>query len=1281
MIGKTINQYKILEELGSGGMGEVYLAEDTKLERKVALKFLHDDTSGRGGSRTASTKGYERFKREAKAAAKLNHPNIVTIFEIGEHDGDTYIAMEYVAGKSLRDIIDKTYNTPLSPPSRGELKVSPPLKGELKGDVLTEEDSVGAKGISPETKIPIDRVTDIAKQICEGLQEAHKADITHRDIKPENILIDNSGRVKLLDFGLAQMKGVTRLTMESSTVGTAKYMSPEQYKAEDIDHRTDIWSFGVVLFEMLTGKIPFKGEYEAAVMYSVVNTDPEKTRSIRKDSPEHFDRIISKCLEKDPASRFQSMSELSEELKLPSPVTIIEPEPETERSIVVLPFENMSSDPEQEYFSDGLTEEIITDLSYINDLRVISRNSAMMLKGSRKETKTIAKELNVQYVLEGSVRKAGNNLRITAQLINAPVDDHIWAEKYDGTLDDIFDIQEKVSRSIVDALKVKLTQKESNQIADRPIDNVQAYDCWIQARHDIEKYTKEAIESAINNLQNALDIIGDNALLYAGMGYAYYSYVNAGFGGENHIDKAVQYVQKAFVLDPDIPLGHSVLGAINSNFYGDQKLSIEHFNRALVVEPNNSITMYWLGAAYIVVGKMPEVELLAKKISQVDPVNIYHPLLIAYSNLYNGHYERALKIFEKENQLTPEHPGIELFLATTLSYLKRYEEAITLINKMAGTSPDHKFTEMSILLKFALQGKKSEMLSSISQEFEIWAKRDPWGSWWMAERYSLLGMKEKALDWLENSVDRGYINYPHLNEHCPFLENIRQEPRFNKLMKRVKHEWEYFGVDNAPPYIEEDEAEPPESQEKSIIVLPFGDMSPDKDNEYFSDGLTEEIITDLSHIHDLLVISRSSAMTFKGTKQTIPEIVKKVNVRYVLEGSVRKAGNNLRITAQLIDATTDAHLWAEKYKGTLDDIFDIQEKVSRSIVDALKVKLSPKENKQIAERPIDNVQAYECYLRAMREMQRGTEDGVERALRDLQLGLDIIGDNVLLFAGMGLVYCNFYEFGIRLTEETLSKAEEYAFKVHRLEPNSSLSYNLLGRIERYRGSAIKAIKYYKQALSIDPNDQEPLLWLGLEYLRVGKTDIARSMINKLIDRDPLAPLNHIVSGSTYWMKGEYDNALNSYNNALKLEPDIMLAKFFRTYMLFLSNQYDKAYAVIDRMEKEESADQMYKVFTGWLLFLKHALKGEKDKALELITEDIRNFFWNDSYLPELGAGGFALINEKDEAIRWLERAVERGFIHYPYLSEMDPFLENIRGDNRFKKLMERVKHEWENFSV
>ncbi|TET72415.1 MAG: hypothetical protein E3J56_05530 [Candidatus Aminicenantes bacterium] len=483
---------------------------------------------------------------------------------------------------------------------------------------------------------------------------------------------------------------------------------------------------------------------------------------------------------------------------------------------------------------------------------------------------------------------------------------------------------------------------------------------------------------------------------------------------------------------------------------------------------------------------------------------------------------------------------------------------------------------------------------------------------------------------------------------------------------------------------EEPKAEPISFPEwkKSIVVLPFENISPEEGQDYFCDGMTEEVITDLSSIHDLRVISRSSAMMLKGSKKAIRDIAQELNVQYVLEGSVRKAENDIRITAQLIEATSDAHLWAEKYSGKLDDVFDIQEKVSRSIVGALKVKITPDEEKQIVARSIDNVQAYECYLRAMGELQRGSEESTERALRDLQMGLNIIGDNVLLFAGMGLVYCSFYETGIRVKEETLTKAEEFAFRVLRLEPNSSLSYGLLGRIERFRGSAIKALKHFKQALDIDPNDSQALFWLGLEYFwHVGRPDSAKPILDKLIDLDPLSPLNHVVLGLYYRWTGEFDNALKSFNNVLELEPNSVLANFWIAYTLLWSKKYDKAYALIDRMAKKESSDQMNKVFTGWLLFLKYALKGEKSRALESLNEDVINFFWSDADLPFLGAGGFALIDEKKEAFRWLEHSINKGFVNYPLLSEIDPFLENIREEPRFKKLMKRVKHEWENFKV
>ena len=471
-------------------------------------------------------------------------------------------------------------------------------------------------------------------------------------------------------------------------------------------------------------------------------------------------------------------------------------------------------------------------------------------------------------------------------------------------------------------------------------------------------------------------------------------------------------------------------------------------------------------------------------------------------------------------------------------------------------------------------------------------------------------------------------------------------------------------------------------REKSIIVLPFENMSPEPDHEYFSDGLTEEIITDLSHVHELLVISRSSAMTYKGTRKKIREIAQDVNVRFVLEGSVRKAGNNLRITAQLIDGHNDTHIWGEKYSGTLDDVFDIQEKVSRSIVKSLMVQLSPAEKKHISERPIENVLAYEFYLKGIKEMQRVNENSLEQASKDFQAALKIVGDNALIYAGIGTIYCNFFEFGIRATEDVLKKAEEYAFKVLELEPSSSLSYSLLGRIERFRGNALRAIKYFKQSLKIDPYNPEALFWLAVDYLlKVGRPDLSKPFLQTLLERDPLSSINYLASGIYKWMTSDMNGSLKEFEKEASLDPESVLPNFWSIYALIWNKEYERAYILIDQIPPLETSDTVHRIFNGWLLFLKYALKEEKEKALGFLTEEVLDFFWNDPDATWLVAGGYALIGEKDEALRWLELCLNKGNINYPLFSKLDPFFESIRGEERFKKLMERVKHEWENFEV
>ena len=743
MIGKTVSHYRILEKLGEGGMGVVYKAEDTKLKRTVALKFLPSVL-------TRDPEAKERFIQEAQAASALDHPNICNIHEIDDtEEQQLFIVMAYYKGDTLRRKID-------------------------------------------DRSLGVPDAVNIAIQVARGLGRAHEAGIVHRDIKPGNIMITDRGDVKIVDFGLAKLTGQAKITRTGSTLGTAAYMSPEQAQGAEVDRRTDLWSLGVILFEMLTGQLPFSGDHEAALLYSVVHENPRALSSLRPDLPPPVSSVIYRALQKDRARRYQTADELILDLEKLGAAGVATSR--REKSIVVLPFENLSPDADQEYFSDGLTEEVISDLSNVRALRVISRSSAMTLKGTKKKVPEIAGELDVQYVLEGSVRTAGNSLRITAQLIDATNDAHLWAEKYSGTMDDVFDVQEKVSRAIVAALKLKLTPEESRKIAERPIDNVAAYQCYLKAHAEIWRFTESSLESARAHLQKGLDILGDNALLYATMGTVYFQYANIGAAQEDHIAKAEEYVRKALALDPDIPQAHSILALIAASFYGDVRESLRQLKIALAGNPNDVEALKIIALLAVVsAGKHAAAAPFMQRAKEIDPLDSWNWLLQGCFHLYGGEYDLALEPFRHYYELAPENPMAQFLYALSLMYEGAMEEAFSIVDRSAETAPDNVCTKFGLLMKHGLLKEWEKAFEAMTPDFQKTCRRDFEWSYHVAVPLAVLNAKEEAFDWLENAVSKGFINYPEL-ERNRFLDNIRGEERFKKLMERVKHEWEHFEV-------------------------------------------------------------------------------------------------------------------------------------------------------------------------------------------------------------------------------------------------------------------------------------------------------------------------------------------------------------------------------------------------------------------------------------------------------------------------------------------------------
>jgi serine/threonine protein kinase/tetratricopeptide (TPR) repeat protein len=735
MIGEKIYQYEILEKLGSGGMGEVYLAEDTKLNRKVALKFLPDQY--------ISDENFKiRFMREAQAAAKLNHPNIITIYEVNEHDGHPFIAMELAEGKSLDETIKS---------------------GEL----------------------PIAKIIDITFQICEGLKEAHKAAIVHRDIKPANIIISKNERCKILDFGLAAIQSDERLTGSGSFLGTVEYMSPEQVRGEKVDHRSDIFSLGIILYEMITGHPPFKGDYVAGVVYSIINEIPEMLDKRRSNIPGEFQSIIDKTLEKDRGMRYQNVEDLLADLRKLRSGLGLDTSAAGPPSIAVLPFRDMSPQQDQEYFCDGIAEEVINALAHIENIRIVARTSSFAFKEQDIDIREIGRKLKVMSVLEGSVRKAGERLRITAQLINVSDGYHLWSERYDCKFDDIFAIQDEISLSIVDNLKVKLLGGEKAKLVKRYVIEPEAYKDFLTGIHYLRRVSEQNLRNAIDCFNKALEKNPKYAHAYAGLSTAhiYLGFVN--YAPPNEVFPVARAMAlKAIECEPDAGEGHSCMGMIKIYYDWDWEGARREIEKSLELQPNY-LTAYSTYASYFMaIGKLDDAIKYGKKALEMDPLGLP-------SNMYLGlYYLRACRIDlakEQFNRLIEIEPNIAhgyWLLGQTYILESKFDEGISLIQKAFDISNNDTMILAGLGWACGVAGRVEEAYKVI-ETLQVKTEKKYIRPFLLAKTYAGLGENDPAFEWLDKAYDEHDISLFGIYSD-ETMNNIRSDPRFDRFLQKMR---------------------------------------------------------------------------------------------------------------------------------------------------------------------------------------------------------------------------------------------------------------------------------------------------------------------------------------------------------------------------------------------------------------------------------------------------------------------------------------------------------------
>lgn len=789
VIGRSVSHYNIVEKVGAGGMGVVYRAHDDRLNRDVALKFLPAELLNNEAARS-------QLLREARTASALNHPNICTIYDVGESEGQNYIVMEFVTGRPLSEQI-------------------------------------------PETGLPVETVIRYGEQVADALAHAHDHSVVHRDLKSPNVIVMPGGRVKVLDFGLAkhmtpgeisaQTQSLSTLTQEGAIVGTMHYMAPELFRGEPADERSDIWALGVLLYEMANGKRPFRGRTSYELSSTILHDVPPP---LRDNVPFGLRSVIDHCLAKEPAQRYQHASEVRAALEalrtnsavfsggaipmpgpLPAPgfrwrllilpavlvlalaavlgwkfagrkqrVTMVGGSSKIQ-SLAVLPLENLSGDPKQDYFADGMGDALITDLSQIKELRVISRTSVMQYKDKHESPARIASELGVDALVEGSVARSGDHVRISAELVEPQTGQNLWANSYDREVTDILALQSDVARDVVDQIKIQLTPPEQQRLRKTRTVVPEAYDAYLQGNYDAAKRTGESLNQAVTDYRRAIQLDPTYAPAYASLAEMLALLTDyQDVASSRVLPEAEAAANKALQLDDTLASAHAALGLIR---YTRLELPgiLSEYQRALELNPNDASAHQWYALALAELGKSDQAISEILLAQRLDPRSLIINANVAWCYYMAGKYDQSIEQSRKALELDPNFAVAHEYLGQAYLEKGEYAQSIEELRKAVAISPHDTSMKAELANAYASAGQTKEAQALLRELLEQSA-RGHVSSYNFALIYTGLGDKNEAIRWLNKAYDERAVRLMNLTVH-PRFATLRSDPRFQSLIERI----------------------------------------------------------------------------------------------------------------------------------------------------------------------------------------------------------------------------------------------------------------------------------------------------------------------------------------------------------------------------------------------------------------------------------------------------------------------------------------------------------------